>query len=209
MGLLKTWHDWVGTFTGVVLITVAALPLAALTVWALAYRRSVSGTTPAWAWRMSLAEIGIVYGTVPWVWMIMLPGHRAGTVPGRVSLVPLRDLLAILADRGPVELTGQVVGNLLVFAALGFFAPLRFTALASVPRILALAAGCSALVETAQYVLRLDRVSSVDDVLVNTAGAGLAALASRHWWRATATASPADRGARRRQRQRAPDRARS
>jgi hypothetical protein len=33
--------------------------------------------------------------------------------------------------------------------------------LASVPRILALAAGCSALVEAAQYVLRLDRVSSV------------------------------------------------
>jgi glycopeptide antibiotics resistance protein len=78
---------------------------------------------------------------------------------------------------------GQVVGNLLVFAALGFFAPVRFAALASVPRILALAAGCSVLVETAQYVLRLDRVSSVDDVLLNAAGAGLAALASRRWWR--------------------------
>jgi hypothetical protein len=70
-----------------------------------------------------------------------------------------------------------------VFAALGFFAPLRFAALASVPRILALAAGCSILVEVAQYVLRLDRVSSVDDVLLNAAGAGLAALASRPWWR--------------------------
>jgi glycopeptide antibiotics resistance protein len=54
-----------------------------------------------------------------------------------------------------------------------------------VPRILALAAGCSILVETAQYVLRLDRVSSVDDVLLNAAGAGLAALASRRWWRHT------------------------
>ena len=53
---------------------------------------------------------------------------------------------------------------------------------ASVPRILALAAGCSVMVETAQYVLQLDRVSSVDDVLINTAGAGLAALASRRWW---------------------------
>jgi glycopeptide antibiotics resistance protein len=129
---------------------------------------------------MSLAEVGIVYGTVPWVWMILLPGDETGAV---VSLVPLRDLLAM--D------TGQVVGNLLVFAALGFFAPLRFAALASVPRILALAAGCSALVEAAQYVLRLDRVSSVDDVLLNTAGAGLAALASRRWWRTTAQA-PSD-----------------
>ena len=184
--MVEGWHGWVGTFTGVALITVAVLPLAALAVWALARRRSATGTTPAW--RMSLAEVGIVYGTVPWVWMIMLPGGRAGAVPGRVSLVPLRDLLTILAD-GPVRATGQIVGNLLVFAALGFFAPLRFAALASVPRILALAAGCSVLVEAAQYVLRLDRVSSVDDVLLNAAGAGLAALASRRWWRATARAS--------------------
>lgn len=186
--IIKGWHGWVGTFTGVALITVAALPLAALAVWALARRRSVTGTTPAWAWRKSLAEVGIVYGTVPWVWMIMLPGDRAGAVPARVSLVPLRDLLTILAGH-PATATVQVAGNLLVFAALGFLAPLRFTALASVPRILALAAGCSVLVETAQYVLRLDRVSSVDDVLLNTAGAGLAALASRRWWRATARAS--------------------
>jgi glycopeptide antibiotics resistance protein len=187
--MVKGWHGWVGTFTGVALITVAVLPLAALVVWVLARRRSGSGTTPAWAWRMSLAEVGIVYGTVPWVWMIMLPGDRAGAVPGRVSLVPLRDLLTILADGGPVTLTGQVVGNLLVFAALGFLAPMRFAALASVPRILALAAGCSVLVEAAQYVLRLDRVSSVDDVLLNAAGAGLAALASRRWWRATAVSA--------------------
>ena len=108
----------------------------------------------------------------------MLPGDEAGAV---VSLVPLRDLSTMATE--------QVVGNLLVFAALGFFAPLRFAALASVPRILALAAGCSVLVETAQYVLPMDRVSSVDDVLLNAAGAGLAALASRRWWRTSATAS--------------------
>ncbi len=178
--MLKDWHDWVGTFTGMATVTVAVLPLSALAVWALARRRRTTGTAPQWAWRMSLAEVGIVYGTVPWVWMIMLPGARAS-----VSLVPGRDLLTILADRGPVTLAGQVVGNLLVFAALGFFAPLRFPALACVPRILALAAGCSILVETAQYALRLDRVSSVDDVLLNAAGAGLAALVSRRWWRRT------------------------
>jgi glycopeptide antibiotics resistance protein len=177
--IINGWHGWVGTFTGVALITVAVLPLAALTVGVLARHRRVTGTTPAW--RMSLAEVGIVYGTVPWVWMTMLPGSRAGAVPGRVSLIPLRDLLTMS--------TGQVVGNVLVFAALGFLAPLRFAALASLPRILAFAAGCSVLVETAQYVLRLDRVSSVDDVLINTAGAGLAALASRRWWRASARPS--------------------
>ncbi|AXO35153.1 VanZ family protein [Micromonospora sp. B006] len=182
--MIKGWHGWLGTINGVVLITVAALPFAALVVWLLARRR---GGGPAW--RRSLAEVGIVYGTVPWVWMIMLPGDGAGVVPGRVSLVPLRDLLTVLAG-GPLTVTVQIVGNLLVFAALGFFGPLRFAALASVSRILALAAACSILVEVAQYVLRLDRVSSVDDVLLNTVGAGLAALASRRWWRAPAAASP-------------------
>ncbi|WFE49423.1 VanZ family protein [Micromonospora sp. WMMD1155] len=179
--MVKGWHGWFGTFNGVVLITIAVLPLAALVVWALARRRADRST----ALRMSLAEVGIVYGTVPWVWMIMLPGDQAGVAPGRVSLVPLRDLLTIVSDGGPVTATVQVVGNLLVFAALGFLAPLRFAALASVPRILALAAACSVLVEAAQYLLRLDRVSSVDDVLLNAAGAGLAALASRRWWATT------------------------
>ncbi|RAO62679.1 VanZ family protein [Micromonospora saelicesensis] len=181
--MVRGWHGWLGTFNGVVLITVVVLPLAALAVWALARRRRAAGTTSAW--RTSLADVGIVYGTVPWVWMIMLPGEQAGAVSGRVTVVPLRDLLTIFSDGGPLTATVQVVGNLLVFAALGFFAPLRFPALASVPRILVLAAGCSVLVETAQYVLRLDRVSSVDDVLLNAAGAGLAALASRRWWRDT------------------------
>ena len=118
----------------------------------------------------------------------MLPGSRAGDVAGRVSLVPLRDLVTMS--------TYQVVGNLLILAALGFLAPVRFAAMASLPRILALAAVGSALIETAQYVLQLDRVSSVDDVLLNTAGAGLAALASHPWWMARPTPRQRmDRGA--------------
>ncbi|TCC47978.1 VanZ family protein [Kribbella capetownensis] len=171
--MMNGWHRWFETFTGVAFLTVIVLPAAVLVVCALARWRTAAGAPRPW--RTSLAEVGIVYGTVPWVWMILLPGSRAGEVPGRVSLVPLRDLLTMS--------TPQIVGNLLVFAALGFFVPLRFAAMASLPRILALAAGCSVLVEVARYVLRLDRVSSVDDVLLNTAGAGLAALASYRWWR--------------------------
>jgi VanZ like protein len=180
--LAGQWHGCLDTFNGVVLVALAALPLSALVVWALARRRRAAGVTSAW--RTSLAEVGMVHGTVPFLWLTMMPGAGAGTVPGRVSLVPLRDLLTM-------GLLG-IVGNLLVFAALGCFAPMRFAALASLPRILALGTGCSVLVETAQYVLRLDRVSSVDDVLVNAVGAVLAALASRRWWRSTANA-PAPR----------------
>ncbi|MEU7906936.1 VanZ family protein [Actinoplanes sp. NPDC049118] len=174
--LAGRWHGCLDTENGVLLTMLVGLPLAVLVAWVLARRRRAAGIT--WAWRMSLAEVGMLYGTVPFLWVTMMPGPGAGIVSGRVSLVPLRDL----ATMGPVG----IVGNLLIFAALGFFAPMRFAALASVPRILALGAGCSVLVETAQYVLRLDRVSSVDDVLVNAAGAALAALASRPWWRTAA-----------------------
>lgn len=175
------WHGCFDTFNGVVLMTLVALPLAALMVWALARRRLAAGITSAW--RMSLAEVGMVHGTVPFVWMALMPGSGAGIVPGRLSLVPLRDLVTM-------GLLG-IVGNLLIFAALGFFAPMRFTALASLPRILALAAGCSVLIETAQYVLQLDRVSSIDDVLLNAVGAVPAALASRRWWRTKPESSSA------------------
>jgi len=175
--LAGRWHGCFDTENGVVLMTLVGLPLAALVVWVLARRRRAGGGTSAA--RMSLAEVGLIYGTVPFVWMTLMPGPGAGVVPGRVSLVPLRDLLTM----GPIG----IGGNLLIFAAAGFFAPMRFAALASVPRILALGAGCSVLIETAQYVFQLDRVSSVDDVLVNAAGALLAGLASRPWW---ATAEP-------------------
>jgi hypothetical protein len=176
---ISLWHNLFDTFNGVVLVALVGVPLAVLAAWALARRRRAAGV--ASAWRLSLADVGMVYGTVPFLWLTLMPGADAGHAVGRVSLVPLRDLMTM----GPVG----IFGNLLVFAALGFFAPIRFAALASLPRVLALGAGCSALVETAQYVLRLDRVSSVDDVLVNATGALLAGLASRPWWR-TAPGQP-------------------
>lgn len=171
------WNGCYDTENGVVFMMLAGLPVAALAVCALAQVRRPD------RWRRSLAEVGMVYGTVPLVWLTVLPGPGAGLVPGRVSLVPLRDLV----EMGALG----IAGNLAIFAALGFFGPIRFAALASVPRILALGAGCSVVVEVAQYVLQLDRVSSVDDVLVNATGAVLAGLASRRWWRAKASPGPA------------------
>jgi hypothetical protein len=182
-------HDWISRYETAALVTLAALPLAALTVWLLARWRGRLGWTSGSARRTSLVEVGIVYGTLPWIWLTMLPAGTSHVGHGTVSLVPLRDL-----DTMPDY---QIIGNLLVFAAVGLLAPLRFRALASIPRILALAAGSSLLIETLQLVLHLGRVSSVDDVLLNTVGAGLAALASWPWWapararrRATPEAAP-------------------
>ncbi|ROR44859.1 VanZ family protein [Kitasatospora cineracea] len=181
------WNGWVGTVNGIVFLAAAALPVAVLAVWALARRRRAAGVAAGWARRSALAEVGMVHGTVPWVWMILLPGVDPGGPRRRVNLVPLHDIAEIVGAGPPATAVAQIVGNMLVFAAFGFLAPLRFAALASVWRVLALGAAGSVLVETAQYVLRLDRVSSVDDVLLNAVGAALAALASRRWWRRRAS----------------------
>lgn len=176
------WHGCYDTENGLMLMLVVLLPVAAVLVQALTRLRRVDQ-------RLPLAEVGMVYGTVPFVYLTLMPGPGAGIVPGRLSLVPFQDLISMGAL--------GFAGNLLVFAALGFFAPMRFAALASVPRILALGAGCSILIETGQYAFQLDRVTSVDDVLVNAAGAVLAGLASRRWWRTAAEAPRATTPARR------------
>jgi hypothetical protein len=86
------WHTWVDSYSGVAVVTLAVLPLVALMVCALAGRRRTAGEGSSRAWRTSLADVGIGYGTLPFIWLTMLPGSGAGVVPGRVSLVPLRDL---------------------------------------------------------------------------------------------------------------------
>lgn len=189
--MLKDWHSWVGTETGLVVLMVLALPVAVLTVVVLALVRRAAGAVPGWAWRRSLAEVAMVWWTTPLVRMTMLPGEHPGPGAGQLSLIPFRDLIEVV-DAGAGTAVVQIGGNLVLFAAIGFFGPIRFTSLASLRRVLLLAAGCSVLIETLQYVLELDRVSSIDDVLVNTVGAGLAALASRRWWR-TRTSSAPDR----------------
>lgn len=78
--------------------------------------------------------------------------------PREVHPLPLRDLAIQLAG-DPGVAVAQIGGNLLVFAAFGALAPLRFRALARLPVIIGLAAAGSLTVETLQYALALGRVS--------------------------------------------------
>ena len=163
-----------GGWTGYVLAWMALFPLALAVAWVVAQARIDRGRMPGRAWGRSLAEVGIAYGTLPGVGLTLLPGSDVGASGGGVSLEPFADL--------PTMSTVQVVGNLLIFAALGLLGPLRFRWLASLPRVTLLAGACSTAIEVAQHELALGRVSSVDDILLNTAGAGLAALLSWPWW---------------------------
>jgi hypothetical protein len=166
-------HDWIARYELVVLVTLAAFPLALVAGYALARWRQRSGMSRAVASRRAFAEVGLVYGTAPWIWLTMLPAN-SGAAHRVVSLVPLRDL----ATMPPY----QVLGNLLVLAALGLFGPIRYPALRSVPAVGLVAAGVSTLIELSQYALDLGRVASIDDVLLNTTGATVAALLSWPAW---------------------------
>ncbi|BCJ38837.1 hypothetical protein Athai_63400 [Actinocatenispora thailandica] len=138
---------------------------------------SRAGLTRRSCW-YAVCEVAAVYGTLPWLAMTFTPDPGA---PRRIQLVPLHDLAALAG--APAQTVGvQLVGNLLVFAAAGFFLPVRFARLRSLPRVLLLGALGSVLIETTQYLAELGRVSSVDDVLVNAVGAGLFALLSRPLW---------------------------
>jgi glycopeptide antibiotics resistance protein len=136
---------------------------------------------PTQALRTAVAEVGMIAGTAPWLWMILTPLPE----PRQLHLVPLVDLWHQFQH--PLAMFFQVVGNLLVFSAFGFLAPVRWPV--GPLWVVAVAASSSAVVETLQWVLNLGRVTSVDDVIVNAVGAGLACLASRRWWAAHETQS--------------------
>ncbi|MEU5864716.1 VanZ family protein [Nonomuraea sp. NPDC047529] len=169
--MARTWELW----GNIVIAGVLALPVALLASMALARQRARAGH-PA-PLRTSLADVGIAVGTAPWIWMILTPSTgRAG-----VGLVPFADLADLVGASWETVLV-QVGGNLLVFAALGALLPVRTAAMASYGRVAAVAAALSITVEFLQYALRLGRFSSVDDVIMNTAGAVLAASVTRRWW---------------------------
>jgi hypothetical protein len=181
---------------------VVGLLVAVLAIRLLVRVRRLRGVPHSRAWHHSVAEVGMVVGTAPWLWMILTPQ------PGEagLSLVPFQDLATQFS--GPTSsAVVQVGGNLLVLAALGFFLPVRFS-LATGPgglgvrarpgapagrrgrtaavllRVGGVLVAVAVTVEVLQYVLGLGRVTSVDDVLVNVAGGLLAALCSRRWWAA-------------------------
>jgi glycopeptide antibiotics resistance protein len=82
----------------------------------------------------------------------------------------------------PPRAVAQMGGNLLVFAAVGALGPMRWPALAGLGRLLVGGAVASLVVETTQYALDIGRVWSVDDVLLNAAGAALGGALTRRWW---------------------------
>jgi glycopeptide antibiotics resistance protein len=169
----QVWYHWHRVWIYVVLL----IPLAVLLAATLARLR------PSRSWRRSIAEVGMVFGTLPWVWMILTPMQLP---PGSRTryLIPFSDLRIELGLGRPGWVVVQVVGNLLVLFALGAFAPIRFPLLAGVGRLALLGVAVSLTLELLQHAFVAGRVFSVDDVWLNALGCVLGGLATRRrWWR--------------------------
>ncbi|GAA1693128.1 hypothetical protein GCM10009830_46120 [Glycomyces endophyticus] len=170
-------------------IAFALLPFAFGVAWALAARRVRAGRSRRDAWLHSLAEVGAVVGSVPLLFLGLTSREGANAV----QLVPLVDL-ADLAGASPRRIVEQLAGNLFVFAAAGFFLPVRFRI--GLGAVALGGAAAAVTLEALQFALLTGRVVSVDDALMNALGAVLAALASRPWWRRTReSAAPEPRAA--------------
>src|SRR3954468_12250103 len=156
-----------------VAVTAVALVLAGpVSTRHLAAHYRQRGILVGLAVRRALATTVMVVWTVPWLILVLTPLNA----PREVRPAPLRDVVEILADR-PLTAFFQIVGNLLVFAAVGFGLGMGWQVRFAYG--VAAATGMSIAVEALQYVLALGRVSSVDDVLLNATGAGIAVLAAR------------------------------
>lgn len=172
----QVWYHWHRVWIYVAFL----VPFAVLVTAGLRALR------PSGSWRRSVAEVGMVLGTLPWVWMILTPMQLP---PGAttVYLVPFVDLWNSL-EIGWFFVLVQVGGNLMVLLALGAFAAVRFAAMASLTRLAALGLAFSLAVELIQHAFVSGRVFSVDDVLLNAAGCVLGGLLSRPWWAKAPTA---------------------
>ncbi|MFE6864784.1 VanZ family protein [Nocardia sp. NPDC057668] len=169
----RVWELWGGVLIGWAILA----PVAGGIGWGVFQWRTRRGVARERARRWGWAEVGIVVGTLPWVWMILTPldGGERG-----VNWVPLVDLAQTVSE-GSFNSFVQVSANLAVFVPLGLLLPLRFPWFSGVGRMFATGAALSLGLEIAQYALDLGRYSSVDDVLMNAAGAGIgAALARLH-----------------------------
>jgi glycopeptide antibiotics resistance protein len=71
------------------------------------------------------------------------------------------------------------VGDLLLLSVPGFVLPARSGRLAYPHRTALVVLAVSVAIETAQWLLPIGRVASIDDVILNTISAALAACASR------------------------------
>ncbi|QXE38049.1 VanZ family protein [Streptomyces sp. GMY02] len=125
----------------------------------------------------------ILASVLPFLYATLSRGYG---IQSTISLVPFREIFVSFSSP-QVALSDVTLlnlgGNAALLLPFGALIPMRCKRFARTGRVAALAGLLSVSVEIAQYVLSVGRVSSVDDVLLNTVGAVVGALLTRRWWR--------------------------
>lgn len=170
-------------------VTIIALP-SAMVLWVLLAarrRRRFPAMTATFTAAVDTAILlcgGLVFALVT--------APAGDTHTSTLHLIPGEDLVAVLTQDDAVW---QIAGNLVLLAPLAALVSLRLAALRSVPRIALAALIISVGIEALQYVLHVDRVTSADDVLLNTIGAAAGAGLTRGLWRGLPVSLPRPRAA--------------
>jgi glycopeptide antibiotics resistance protein len=154
----------------------AALGIAALVTPLAAWVRCRRARVPYRdaVWRTSL-EIVTGWSILAIVLVSLRPGETEHPGPSTLSLVPFEEIAELAGRDGAVSL---VLGNLWLYAPAAFFLQLRVPRLSSA-WIVAGGTGLSMTMEILQLLFVTDRSASVDDVLLNAAGAALGAGVAR------------------------------
>ncbi|GAB3485703.1 VanZ family protein [Amycolatopsis cihanbeyliensis] len=156
--------------------TIIALPFAILAWLVLTERRS--GRRPLRTARRT-AALDVAIGTNVIIVCFLVTVPVPGRPPTDLHLRLGTDLVAALTPAGS---PWQVVGNLVLLAPLGALIPLRVRASRSLIKLALAALVVSTIVEVGQYLLHTGRVTSTDDIVLNTLGAVAGARLARRWW---------------------------
>jgi glycopeptide antibiotics resistance protein len=91
----------------------------------------------------------------------------------RPELAPLRgDGTNVVGSGDPLHMLAEHVGNVLLFAPFGFLLPLLAPRLGRLWQVVALGAATSLCIELAQIAMPGTHRADVDDLILNTVGAG-------------------------------------
>lgn len=171
--MLNTVTQLLRSYGELLLVALVGVPVSVIVWWFLAQWRGDR-------WR-SAGDVAIVVTLLPVVYLVLVPTYGA---PSQVSLVPGADLASAFEQVQKGSLSGlmQVVVNIALLAPLGAVVPLRVRPMRSLSRVVVAACVLAVSVEAAQYLLDNGRITSTDDVLLNTLGAALGAMCTRAWW---------------------------
>ncbi|WP_340686269.1 VanZ family protein [Amycolatopsis coloradensis] len=164
-------------FGGMIPLTIIAIPYALLGWPLLAAHRRRRRADPFSASATAAVDMTLALACFLVLCLVTMP--VTGAQDSRLNLEPGTDLRLALSDSANLW---QALGNVLMLSPLGALLPVRSRRLRSLGRIALGALAVSVLVEGTQYLIQVGRVTSADDILLNTLGAVAGAALSKRLW---------------------------